>query len=303
MKKMLLVLFVVSTMAIAVPAFAQVTFNNQKGIDQDVLIGSPSATITSPVNNNQIGQTIGNVGNLSNVGNPTNTVNTTIKPEINTNIGSGIGNFSPSAKATIEKGAVDIDNKNVNVNKNTNIQGQKQGQSQKQSQGQGQFQGQNNEQSIAPIQEVTFKSPTQLLPPPSQSVPELNFGNGKMFDATDKLPNFAIFGIKALKAEAIKEVLSVNANIKFKKLYQAVLEDAAKVVNSKDCGATCDVRYQIIRAEAQKSWNTGGNVGGAGSGLATSGLGGGSGAASIIPNWGGTKADDLFTVIFVRVIL
>jgi hypothetical protein len=149
---------------------------------------------------------------------------------------------------------------------------------------------------------VTIENPQALLNLPSQSIPELNFGNGKMTDATDKLPNFAIFGIKKLGAESIMEVISVNANVKFKKLYQAIIDDAKEVANGGKKTLT-NVRYQIIRAEAQKSWNTGGNLGGGGSALSATGGSGGSGAGSLIPSWGGTKADDLFTIIFVKVAL
>lgn len=197
---------------------------------------------------------------------------------------------------------------NTNTNLNTNAQGQNQNQGQLQDQQQGQIQGQLqgqkqtnvNDQVIAPNQEVTFKSPTQLLAPPSQGVPELNFGNGKMKDVTGELPNFAMYGIKRLGTEPILRVLNVNANVKFKNLYKEILEDAKDVVNGNG-NHSSDIRYQVIRAEAQKSWTTGGNIGGAGSGVATSGLAGGSMAGSVIPQWGGTKADDLFTIIFVRV--
>jgi hypothetical protein len=245
--------------------------------------------------------------------NPTNKVDN--KVNVDTNVGNnvGIGNksFSPSATATVEKGAVDIDNKNVNVNinkpefnnKNVGINKQSQGQKQDQKQQQGQVQGQmqNNKQEIKPVQTVLFESPTPLLNAPSQMVPELNFGNGRMIDATKSLPNFAIYGIMKLGSEAIREVLSVNANVKFKNLYKAVLDDAKDVANGGKKTLT-DIRYQIIRAEGQKSWTTGGNLGGAGSALSASGLSGVSGAGSIIPQWGGTKADDLFTIIFVRVV-
>jgi hypothetical protein len=131
-------------------------------------------------------------------------------------------------------------------------------------------------------------------------VPELNFGNGRMKDATKELPNFAIFGIKALGSEAIMEVLNVNANVKFKNLYQSIIDDAKSVASAKGFRSEA-TRYQVIRAEAQKTWTTGGNLGGAGSGLSSTGLGGASGAGSIIPQWGGTKADDLFTIIYVKV--
>jgi hypothetical protein len=229
----------------------------------------------------------------------------------NTQIG---GTFSPTFNVNKDAIKNTNDNTNLNVNTNvfdpkntfnptnTNIQGQKQSQKQQQQQGQFQGQSQNNKQTIAPVQQVLFESPTPLLNTPSQSVPELNFGNGRMIDATKGLPNFAIFGIKPLGAEPIREVLSVNANVKFKKLYQAVLDDAKDVANGGKKTLT-DVRYQIIRAEGQKSWTTGGNLGGAGSALSASGLSGASGAGSIVPQWGGTKADDLFTIIFVKVAL
>jgi hypothetical protein len=169
---------------------------------------------------------------------------------------------------------------------------------------QGQKQGQNNDQTIAPeqSQSVTFKSPTQLMNPPSQYVPELNFGNGQMKDATNELPKFALYGIRPLDVarERILGILSVNANVKFKNLYESILEDAGKVAGKSK--GIINVRYQVMRAEAQKSWTTGGNLGGAGSGLSATGLGGGSGAGSIIPQWGGTKADDLFTIIFMKII-
>lgn len=57
----------------------------------------------------------------------------------------------------------------------------------------------------------------------------------------------------------------------------------------------------VTCAEAQKTWTSGGNFGGGGSGLQASGLGGASGAGSIVPQWGGTKADDLYTIVYVKV--
>ena len=193
---------------------------------------------------------------------------------------------------------------NTNVNTfvpvNTNIQGQQQGQLQGQMQGQGQLQGQANFQNISPEQTVVFKSPTQLLPMPSQIIPEINFGSGKMVDATASLPNFAIYGIKKLGAESIREVLNVNANVKFKNLYEAILSDAKDIANGGK-KTLSDVRYQIVRAEAQKTWTVGANLGAGTSILSSTGASGGSGAGSLGPAWGGTKADDLFTIIFVKV--
>jgi hypothetical protein len=69
---------------------------------------------------------------------------------VDNNIGNGIGNFSPSAKATIEKGAVqnnptfNNDIRNTNTNLNNNIISNKQSQDQ----GQAQLQGQGQSQSI-----------------------------------------------------------------------------------------------------------------------------------------------------------
>lgn len=201
-------------------------------------------------------------------------------------------------------------NKNINVNKptfnNANIQGQKQGQKQQQQQQQdqvqGQFQGQemNNRQEIKPVQEVTFKSPTPLLSPPSQGVPELNFGTGRMKDVTAIIPNFAIYGIKKYTGEMIVDILNVNANIKFKNYYKAILNGARDLAETKGFNSDT-VKIQVICAEAQKTWTTGGNLGGAGSILSPTGLAGGSGAGSIIPQFGGTKADDLYTIIFLKV--
>jgi hypothetical protein len=67
------------------------------------------------------------------------------------NIGNGMFNkvLSPEAKATIEKGAVDIDNTNTNLNTNfnTNKNELEQDQDQKQGQLQGQLQGQSQDAS------------------------------------------------------------------------------------------------------------------------------------------------------------
>ena len=195
---------------------------------------------------------------------------------------------------------VKVDTTDVNINKNVIEKGAVKNDNVNQ-------QKMNNDQTIAPVQttDIVIEAPKQnLLGLPSQSVPEMNFGNGKMLDATSKLPNFAIYGIKPLKDEAIMEVISIAANIKFKNLYKKVLDDAKSICAlPRTVQSGANIRYQIIRAEAQKSWSTGGNLGGGGSGLASNGLGAGSGAGSLIPSWGGTKADDLFTVIFVKVAL
>jgi hypothetical protein len=331
MKKMFLVLFMV--LALSGIAFA----DHDTNIENQTINNNPTATGGAGgaggaggvgVNGNVVGIAPGGVViSPTNTANPTNT--NTIKDVGNVTIGGGILSKTLSPEAN-------VDNKNVNINKptinndptfnNTNRQGQKQGQSQKQGQDQSQSsvntvspvitanpvntvspvisptntQAQNNDQVIAPNQEVTFKSPTQLLNAPSQYVPELNFGTGRMKDVTFTMPNFAIYGIKKYAGEMIVDVLNVNANVKFKNYYKAILADAKDIAGSKDFNSAA-VRIQVICAEAQKTWTTGGNLGGAGSVVSATGLGGGSGAGSIIPNWGGTKADDLFTIIFVKV--
>ncbi len=246
-------------------------------------------------NNNQVGGTSnsgsitanggaggqGGIGIGTGIGLGGSVGNITVKPEINTNIGNGFGNFSPSAKVDLEFRPT---NNNFNSQKNVDIQGQIG------------INKQNNEQVIAPNQEVTINTPRALLPIVPGSVPELNFGNGKMTDETKKLPAFAIGGITPLAGETIVDVLDVNANVKFKNLYKEILSAGKKIAQSNPAGT---VKYQVIRAEAQKTWNTGGNIGGAGSGLMTSGGAGGS--VNLIPSFGGTKADDLFTIIFVKV--
>lgn len=216
---------------------------------------------------------------------PNTNINTNTNTNVNTNANTNV-------------------NANTNLNTNLNTQGQMQGQGQLQGQVQGQKQGQkqnmNNKQTIAPVQEVN--TPPTLLAPPSQSVPFLYFGSGRIKDVTGSIPNFAIYGIKKYNGEAILDVLSVNANVKFKNYFRAILDDARSLAGSKGFKSS-EIRIMVFCAEAQKTWTTGGNLGAAGSGLGAAGQGGGSAAGSIIPQWGGTKADDLFTIIYVKVSL
>ena len=186
------------------------------------------------------------------------------------NVGNGFGNFSPSASA-------DHSGNSFNIND----------------------QDMNNRQVIAPEQKVIFKSPTQLMAAPSQSVPELNFGSGSLKDVTAGIPNFAIYGIAKYKGEPIRKIISTNANVKFKNYFQAILDDAADIAG-KEGFKSSEVRLIVACAEAQKTWTSGGNLGGAGSYL-PSPIVGASGAASIVPQWGGTKADPLYTIFFVLV--
>ena len=206
------------------------------------------------------------------------------------------GGTATGGSATIQKGAVQNSNSNLNVNTNVfdptsiNIQGQIQGQSQ------------NNKQTIAPVQETIITTPQELLALPSQYVPSLNFGSGRMKDVTATMPNFAIYGIAKYAGEPILDVLNVNANVKFKNYFKAILNDAKDIASAKNFKAS-EVRIIVVCAEAQKTWTTGGNIGGGGSALASGGLGGISAVGSIIPQFGGTKSDDLFTILFVKVSL
>ena len=182
------------------------------------------------------------------------------------------------------------------ISTSTNKQKQQQGQVQQQKQ------NMNNNQEIAPVQktDIEIEARTPLLNTPSQSVPELNFGNGRMRDVTKSMPNFALYGIKKYAGEAIREVLYTKANIKMKNFFQEVIDGGKKISSASDFKSS-EVKVIVIVAEAQKTWTSGGNIGGAASGLAGSGLVGGSAGASIIPQWGGTKSDDLSTIFFVRV--
>jgi len=220
MKKMFLVLFMI--LALTGIAFADqpsgggdatatATATQSQGIGSGNILNGQGGTISilSPSATGGVGGAGGAGGSVTNtqVGGtfaPTVNVNPTIKPEINTNIGNGIGNFSP--KATIEKGAVDIDNKNINVNKNTNIGINKQGQKQGQSQGQdqGQFQGQNNDQTIAPHQEINIEAPKRVAvgtAPQDSGQSELNFISPNERDVTTTLPSFGCGTIKKLTAK------------------------------------------------------------------------------------------------------
>ena len=189
-----------------------------------------------------------------------------------------------TANATIEKGAIQNNNSNLNVNtnvfdqtntfkptnNNTNLNINDPtfnnkptfNNSNKQSQGQIQGQSQNNKQIIAPVQEVN--TPQSLLPVPSQTVPGLFFGSGHMKDITNSMPNFAIFGIARYNGEAILDVLNVNANVKFKNYFKAVIDDAKGIAGTKGFKSS-DIKIIVICAEAQKSWTTGGTLGGGGS--------------------------------------
>ena len=336
MKKYLLVLFMVLALSgVAGMAFAQ---NNS------ITVGADNKGDISPSNNNNYvqpwigssynsgtnygtlnsnspsatggagGNAVGVAGNVVGIAPGGVTISPTIKPE--TNIGNGIGNFSP--KATIERGAVDVDNTNVGINKNVNInkptfnndptfnntnrQGQKQGQSQGQKQGQdqGQFQGQNNDQTIAPTQSINFEAPKRVAvgtAPQDSGQTELNFIAPNERDVTTILPSFGCGTIQKLTVkDCIIGVVWQSNDIKFKDLYKEVLKG---VRSDEVMKSTVAIRYQIWEAASTKSWTTGGSLSGNGIGQIGTVVSGGS--AGIFPQVGRSKSSNLYTILFVQV--
>ena len=196
-------------------------------------------------------------------------------------------------------------NTNVNTNVftpiNANIQGQQQGQLQGQMQGQGQLQGQANFQNISPSQSVSFNSPTQLLGINVPGMPEINFGNGQFEEATSKFPGFDS-GIKKLDIgkDIVVKLVSYCANEKFKGFYGTVLDELKSALKEYK-GNAKNLRYQIWRADAQKTITGGVNGSGVGSALSPAGSTGGGGGGVTGISVGGTKAQPLFTIIIVEV--
>lgn len=219
-------------------------------------------------------------------------ISPTFNPDVNTNIGNGIGNFSP--KATIERGAIDIDNKNINVNKNTNIGINRQGQFQ------GQIQGQNNDQTIAPVQSINIEAPKRVAvgtAPQDAGQSELSFIAPNERDVTTILPSFGCGTIKKLTVkDCIVGVVWQSDDVKFKNLYKEVLKG---VRSDEVMKSIVPIRYQIWEAASSKSWTTGGNLSGNGIGQTGTALIGGS--AGIFPQMGRSKSSNLYTIIFVQV--
>lgn len=187
----------------------------------------------------------------------------------------------------IESGAV----KNTNTNTNTNANSNKQDQSQKQSQGQ--VQGQNNDQVISPSQSIVIETPRAYLGAPSVGVPELNFGQGKVdWYFANALPKI---GIPLYQSnEEIKEVLDTTANVPIKKVLKVALK-----MKKAQMPLCYNVRIIVVKAEAQKSWTSGGSLSGAGSYVGSAGS---AVSGSLVPSVGGTKANDLYTIIIVKTV-
>lgn len=185
-------------------------------------------------------------------------------------------------------------NKNVNNVKNTNkqAQGQIQGQAQKQGQGQAQSvknaneQAQNNNQSIAPVQNVITEAPRLAAPTvAAQEVPILQ--GGKIGDVTEALPDF--FGIKKLaKGEKIKKVVKVLnggwfSNIRLEDVPSAILEGVP---------AGAKIRYSVWAKDGVTAVTTGGGI------AASQSVGANAATGSILPGWASSNANPVF-VIFV----
>jgi hypothetical protein len=210
-------------------------------------------------------------GNSNNSNKNTNTnMNTNLNSNKNTNTNTNVNN-------------------NTNNNTNTAInEGNTQDQSQDQKQGQAQGQSQINEGNT-----VNIKNERAFMGVNAVGPAELNYGMGKVdWYYADYLPKVGI-PLYSPK-EVIKEVVDVTANVPIKKLIKKMLKMKAA------CAPICfNDRILITKAEAQKSWTTGGSVGGGGAynGNAM----GGAGQASLVPSVGGTKAHDLYTIQIVKV--
>jgi hypothetical protein len=285
----------------------------------EAFFGSVNTLSPSSSSNIAIGNVTGGAGgSVKDSGNSTNNNTNINAPSATIQKGAVTNTFTPmnsqfqsinnSGNAIIQKGAVTNNNTvdpkitvspTIDPKITTTVDPKM---TNRQSQSQKQSQSQNNEQTVNPQQEVTIKTPTQLLEPPTQYIPSLNFGNGKMKDVTNELPTFAIYGIEKYAGESVMEVLDVKANVKFKNLYKEIISKAKNLAASKGF-KSAEVKVQIFKAEAQKTWQLGLNVLGSGSGLSPSGLSGGSGTGGLGPVWGGTKADDLFTIIYVKVAI
>jgi len=320
MKKILLAMVLV--LMLAIPAFATdpkpeanatatatitMTNNGQGGS-----ILSPTATGGSVGAITNTNTANGGAGGLGGAGGSVGAITNSQKQQIensgnSTNvIGTGIGNFSPKATATIEKGAVVNNNAPVNNNsvktdiKNTvdtdiNIGGGLLSKTLSPEATANQKQQQNNEQVIAPSQSIVIEAPKQaLVQIPMAGTPELNFGAGKMdWNFATLLPKI---GVDVLKStDVVKVVLDTTANIKAKNLLPTLLK-----MKKAQMPLCYNVRLIIIKAEAQKSWNTGGVMSGGSSGLSATGVGSAVGG-SLVPSFGGTKADDLYTAILVKI--
>lgn len=169
--KKILIAVVLCLMFSITPVFANSTHIG--GTDNNTINNNSSATG---------GSSSASVGNVSATGGAGGT-GYGGSAKVDNNIGNGIGNFSPSASASIERGAVQNTNVGINMNKNTNIGVNKQDQDQKQAQGQlqGQLQGQmiqdsantSNSNNAKQETSVMFEAKRELVPIASWNAPSM----------------------------------------------------------------------------------------------------------------------------------
>lgn len=249
-------------------------------------------------------------------------------------VGNGIGNFSPSAKATIEKGAVSpVISPTINpVNNNSNLNvfspyynptntvtvapvisptttSSATAKGGNVTIGGGAFERtlspentlvNQPDQTIAPVQTVTIKNPDKIAvgSAPNLTDTELNFISPNERDVQTILPKFGCGTIKPVMAsDYIVDVLWQSNDIKFKDLYREVL----KGLRSKEVLAinAKSVRYQIREAASTITWTTGGELAANAVGMVGSAVSGITGA--VVPKKGRSKSSNLYTVIFVIV--
>jgi len=304
MKKMFLAMVLAFVMAFGVvPAFAggdgdvDVNQTQQQGIGNNntangaggtVSVFSPSggsATIQpGAIVNSQVGGTFS----------PTFNPIVTNKDIGNVNIGGGFlsSTLSPSADANAEANQ-------KQKQQQGQIQGQQQGQNNNQvispEQNNNQNNKQNNKQNNTQKTDILIEAPKQaLLGVPMVGVAELNFGAGKVdWNFATSLPRIGIPELKP--SEVVKEVLESTCNVKFKNYLSTALK-----MKKAQMPLGYNVRLIVVKAEAQKSWTTGGALSGGGSGINNAGIGSAAGG-SLVPSFGGTKADDLYTIIIVKI--
>jgi len=169
-------------------------------------------------------------------------------------------------------------NKVKNTNKNTNTNNIKNTNSNRQSQ--------NNNQSIAPVQNVITES-NRLAAPSINSAEVPILQGGKIGDVTAALPDF--FGIQKLaQGEKIVKVIKVLNGSWFTKIR---LEDVPEAI-LEGVPAGSKVRYSVWAKDGVTAVTTGGGI------AASQSVGANAATGSILPGWASSNANPVF-VIFV----
>jgi len=298
MKKILLVLFVVLTMTVSVPAFAtDVEIDNSPGaVGNKGTISAPITTF-SPSAVGVAGNVVG-IGTGGVVISPTNTVSPhiTVSPTIKVEPEIGVGNIS----------GISIGSRTFSPSAEAN---------QKQKQQQGQIQGQQQKMDqfgyVAPVQEVNIETPRPFV-----NIPEINpiiipLIHGRVGDTTSTLPNFAM--VKPYRGEPIVKV----------KVFNGCLFDRVRL---EDLESDVICYYKVLigqekrwwEAEARgKGWDSakirfavhfkdsqmGAGVGGGGNlgGSTMTGGNGMAGGGAILPGYSRSTADPQYIIKFYLV--